>query len=294
MTRDASRTPVTDAREDMLASSARIASSARASSTRCRAWAGATKAPVSATRRAAEAYVERWEALGATPSDGLGDDLASMRPLDDAPSKLCVENAVYESDVFRKMHVELAWGDGGFEVLHVVMYPWAERAAPVYAADAVGFGGRLSLCVVDCAPVTSDLSLPETYEDVGGRMLEETLKLGVARRELPEWGRAILGPLCLCVGPRADETASRDVDAFFDYAYKLHDAHCELAKAPELVLESGSTRALDAQVRFCDRQLENEKTRRALERAFGVDVADRYMREVLFDVTTSTPRSRPL
>ena len=216
--------------------------------------------------------------------------MTSMRPGKDAEAKLSVENAVYESDVFRKMHCELAWGDGGFEVLHVVMYPWAERAAPVFAADVVGFGGRVSLCIADVAPVTRDLSLPKSYVDALAPELERALGDGSTRRELPDWGRAILGPLCLCVGPKVGDDARADVDAFFRYAFKLHDANCALASAPELILPSDSSVALDAQVRFCERQLENVKTRRALERAFGVDLTDRYMRQVLFDVTPSTPR----
>ena len=254
------------------------------------AWRGAERAPEgSTTRRAAEAFVARWEAAGARAS-ALPAAMTSMRPGKDAAAKLSVENAVYESDVFRKMHCELAWGDGGFEVLHVVMYPWAERAAPVFAADVVGFGGRVSLCIADVAPVTKDLSLPRSYVDALAPELERALGDGLTRRELPDWGRAILGPLCLCVGPKVGDDARADVDAFFRYAFKLHDANCALASAPELILPSDSSVALDAQVRFCERQLENVKTRRALERAFGVDLTDRYMRQVLFDVTPSTPR----
>jgi phycocyanobilin:ferredoxin oxidoreductase len=41
-----------------------------------------------------------------------------------------------------------------------------------------------------------------------------------------------------------------------------------------------------AHTRFCDKQLENDKTRRVLEAAFGKEVARRYMREVLFDLMT--------
>lgn len=257
------------------------------------AWRGAACAPEgSVTRRAAEAFVARWEAAGARAS-ATPAALTSLRPSEDAAAKLSVENAVYESDVFRKMHCELAWGDGGFEVLHVVMYPWAERAAPVFAADVVGFGGRVSLCIADVAPVTRDLSLPKSYVDALAPELERALGDGSTRRELPDWGRAILGPLCLCVGPKVGDDARADVDAFFRYAFKLHDVNCALASAPELILPSDSSVALDAQVRFCERQLENVKTRRALERAFGVDLTDRYMRQVLFDVTPSTPRAPP-
>ena len=254
-------------------------------------WRGSEEAPMGTTRRAAEAFVARWEAMGATPSASLEPELASLRPREGAEANLRVENAVYENETFRKMHCELAWGDGGFEVLHVVMYPWAERAAPVFAADVVGFGGRVSLCIADVAPVTADLSLPKMYEDALTPELERALERGLVRRELPDWGRAILGPLCLCAGPKVDDGAQSEVDAFFEYAFTLHDAHCELASSTTLRLPTEDDSALVAQTRFCDRQLENVKTRRALERAFGPELTDRYMRRVLFDVTSSTPRS---
>jgi phycocyanobilin:ferredoxin oxidoreductase len=35
--------------------------------------------------------------------------------------------------------------------------------------------------------------------------------------------------------------------------------------------------------RYVDKQLENDKTRRVLEAAFGPELAERYMREVMFD-----------
>jgi phycocyanobilin:ferredoxin oxidoreductase len=38
-----------------------------------------------------------------------------------------------------------------------------------------------------------------------------------------------------------------------------------------------------AHARYCAAQLSNDKTRRVLERAYGEEDADRYMREVMFD-----------
>jgi phycocyanobilin:ferredoxin oxidoreductase len=251
-------------------------------------------APEGVIRDAAEAFVERWRASGATPSASIDASMVSLRPREGAEAKLYVENAVFESETFRKMHCELAWGDGGFQVLHVVVYPWAERAAPVFAADVVGFGGRISLCIADVAPVTEDLSLPPMYVDALKPLLDETLRGdGLSVRELPDWGRAILGPLCLCVGPRVGLTAEEETARFFDYAFQLHDRAAELASDASLALPPGDDSALRAQIRFCDLQLRNQKTRKALERAFGPEVADAYMRDVLFDVTVDTPTAPP-
>ena len=38
-----------------------------------------------------------------------------------------------------------------------------------------------------------------------------------------------------------------------------------------------------AQARYCAKNLENDKTRRVLEKAFGAEAAERYMREIMFD-----------
>ena len=51
-----------------------------------------------------------------------------------------------------------------------------------------------------------------------------------------------------------------------------------------------ATRArLAAQTFFCEKQLENDKTRKALERSMGAERTDRYMTQVLFDVNEWTP-----
>ena len=38
-----------------------------------------------------------------------------------------------------------------------------------------------------------------------------------------------------------------------------------------------------AHVRYCERQMENAKTSRVLQSAFGEDFAKRYMSEMMFD-----------
>ena len=141
--RDARRRAGGDARARRRFASTATARGGRAPRRRNSRGRGAACAPegLGDAARRGRRFVARWEAAGARAS-ATPAALTSLRPSEDAAAKLSVENAVYESDVFRKMHCELAWGDGGFEVLHVVMYPWAERAAPVFppppAADVVG------------------------------------------------------------------------------------------------------------------------------------------------------------
>ena len=69
----------------------------------------------------------------------------AVAPDGDPATRIRIENLCLQTDAFRKMHLEVAWGLGGLEVLHCVIYPWAEVSAPIFAADLVAFGGRVTL-----------------------------------------------------------------------------------------------------------------------------------------------------
>ena len=45
-------------------------------------------------------------------------------PDGDPATRIRIENLCLQTDAFRKMHLEVAWGLGGLEVLHCVIYPW--------------------------------------------------------------------------------------------------------------------------------------------------------------------------
>jgi len=209
-----------------------------------------------------------------------------------------------QTDVFRKMHLEVAWGLGGLEVLHCVMYPWPDVPCPIFAADLVAFNGRVTLGIADASPVAPDLALPDAYVEVSASLRAQMLALcaAIEPRPLPEWGLAILSPAaCVCVGPpKEDAEYQHQAVAFSGYARGLHAAHLDLAAAAAVAASvpadegasqygSGPGARLAAQVQFCEKQLLNDKTRRVLERSMGSELARRYMTEVLFDVTVETP-----
>lgn len=50
-------------------------------------------------------------------------DIADPAKGEEAYPRLLVENRVYSSRVFRKLHLEVAWRQDGLQVLHGVMYP---------------------------------------------------------------------------------------------------------------------------------------------------------------------------
>jgi hypothetical protein len=236
------------------------------------------------------------------PSDLKSIDATSASG--DPATRMRIENLCLQTDLFRKMHLEVAHGLGGMEVLHVVMYPWAEVAAPIFAADVVAFGGRVTLCIADVSPTALDLSLPEHYlaaaKDAKAAMLLRCPE--IEPRPLPEWGEKILSPdACVCVGPpKEDAETNAQATAFAGYAMALHDAHVAWVSDEAFdanpwndVHGAGVAERLAAQARFCIEQLRNDKTRKALERSMGKGMTDRYMTEVLFDVTCEKTQLGP-
>ena len=150
-------------------------------------------------------------------------------PDGDPATRIRIENLCLQTDAFRKMHLEVAWGLGGLEVLHCVIYPWAEVAAPIFAADLVAFGGRVTLCIADASPCADDLSLPRQYVDAARALRRSMLTScpAVEPRPLPDWGVAILSPeACVCVGPpKEDFPAQTQTRAFVKYLESLHGVH---------------------------------------------------------------------
>ena len=101
----------------------------------------------------------------------------------------------------------------------------------------------------------------------------------------------------VCIGPpKEDFDKQKQAAAFCEYAFELFREYVQFVDAIEIEGNEknqkygGSTRdRLSQHVLFCEKQLENDKTRKALERSMGVERTDRYMTQVLFDVTEGTP-----
>jgi hypothetical protein len=101
------------------------------------------------------------------------------------------------------------------------------------------------------------------------------------QRKVPEWGKAIFSPLCVCMAPKD----GKELAGFMKYAVALQRAHIMLASLLQPV-EEGSQKheeILEAHRRFAEKQMENKKTLRVLEKSFGPDWSGRYMRDLVFD-----------
>ncbi len=187
--------------------------------------------------------------------------------------RLTIQNRCYQSTVFRKMHLELARVGNGLDILHCVMFPRLEYALPMFGTDLVGGRGLISAAIVDLSPV---LGLPLEYQEAMDTTRKAHTFSGV--RQLPEWGN-IFSEYCLFIRPDGPE----EQDRFVQVALAYLDLHCQLAQTainnPDL-----NTQVWAGQAKYCNRQQENDKTRRILEKAFGPAWAERYLQTVLFDL----------
>ncbi|NMG58313.1 phycocyanobilin:ferredoxin oxidoreductase [Geitlerinema sp. P-1104] len=190
--------------------------------------------------------------------------------------KLVIENRCYQSREFRKMHLELAKVGKNLDILHCVMFPHPTYPLPMFGTDLVGGRGQISAAIVDLSPTTADLTLTSDYRND----LEALPTLDFSQvRDLPDWGD-IFSDFCLFIRPANEGEEQQFLQRVTDYL----NVHCQRAITSEPVTGDALAQVRAGQLYYCNKQRQNDKTRRVLEKAFGEAWAERYMTSVLFDL----------
>lgn len=193
--------------------------------------------------------------------------------------KLIIENKCYQTQHFRKLHLELAKVGQNLDILHCVMFPRVEYDIPMFGADLVGGRGQISAAIVDLSPTHLDRSLPLAYQ----QQLQPQPQLQFSQpREIPTWGD-IFSEFCLFIRPTTPEEETQ----FLQIVTQYLKVHCEYAIAQNPISEEQKLEIIAGQQRYCTQQQQNDKTRRVLEKAFGEEWANNYMTTVLFDLAKS-------
>jgi phycocyanobilin:ferredoxin oxidoreductase len=191
--------------------------------------------------------------------------------------RLIIENHCYQAPQFRKLHLELARIGNAIDILHCVMFPNPEYALPIFGADLVGGRAGISAAIADLSPVNGDRTLPQNYQAALSQL--DTYPF-TQPRELPPWGN-IFSDFCLFVRP----TTPAEEDAFLEHAQSFLTLHCQFACATTpLNSPIEVAKVWAGQQHYCQQQQQNDKTRRILEKSFGLEWAERYMTTMLFDV----------
>lgn len=189
--------------------------------------------------------------------------------------KLVIENRCYQTQHFRKLHLELARVGQTLDILHCVMFPRVEYDIPMFGADLVGGRGQISAAIVDLSPTHLDRSLPLSYQQ---QLQPQPQQYFSQPREVPTWGE-IFSEFCLFVRPTTPEEEAQFLQVVTQYL----KVHCEYAIAQSPLSEEQKLEMIAGQKHYCTQQQQNDKTRRVLEKAFGQDWANYYMTTVLFD-----------
>ena len=195
--------------------------------------------------------------------------------------KLVIENLCFQTPQFRKLHLELAQVGNGLDILHCVMFPNPEYALPIFGADIVGGkAGAVSAAIADLSPANTERSLPKEYDQA----LAALPKLSFSQpRALPEWAD-IFSEFCLFVRPMGEA----EEKAFLQRVRDFLTIHCQIASAAKpMTSDRDVAGAIAGQQYYCEKQQQNDKTRRVLEKSFGAEWADRYMTTMLFDFVAS-------
>lgn len=189
--------------------------------------------------------------------------------------KVTIENHCYQSPQFRKIHLELARVGTSLDILHCVMFPRSEYALPMFGCDIVGGRGQISMAIADLSPVSANRQLPLAYQTALKALPPAEFS---QTRSLPDWAD-IFSEFCILIRPSSVDEES----AFRQRVAQFVEIHCQQAVKLSPSTPSEQAETLAGQRYYCAQQLQNDKTRRVLEKAFGEDWAERYMTTVLFD-----------
>jgi phycocyanobilin:ferredoxin oxidoreductase len=192
--------------------------------------------------------------------------------------KLIIENRCFQTPQFRKLHLELAQVGSNLDILHCVMFPRPEYALPMFGADIVGGKNGISAAIADLSPLNEQRVLPDTYSQALAALPNHEFS---QPRDLPDWAD-IFSDFCFFVRPGNLE----EEQWFLERVTGFLTVHCKLAVQAQPVTPQEKEEIVAAQDYYCDKQQQNDKTRRVLEKAFGNEWAERYMTTVLFDSPT--------
>ena len=193
--------------------------------------------------------------------------------------RLTIKNRCYQTPQFRKMHLELAKVGKNLDILHCVMFPNTTYPLPMFGCDIVAGKAGISAAIVDLSPTSGDKTLSEDYQNLLSNLGKPSFS---ETRDLPPWGD-IFSPYCLFIRPADKEEEILFLNRVRDFL----TIHCQIAIESHPVSAKEKLVYFEGQKNYCLQQQQNDKTRRVLEKAFGVEWAENYLNSVLFDLPVS-------
>jgi phycocyanobilin:ferredoxin oxidoreductase len=216
----------------------------------------------------------RWDALPELTPLPIAPDLEDISGSMDGEA-LFIRNDLRRCRGYRKLHLETARLGAGLQILHCVFFPDPRFDLPIFGADVVASRAGVSAAIADLSPVG-----PQLPEAIAAALRQRRNPPYSQPRDLPEWG-SIFSPFVRFVRPvgaEEEEWFLADVALFLE---RLTEA--ARAARPQPFDAPSTIARYQSQLGYCVQQKQNDKTRRALEKAFGSRWATRYIEELLFD-----------
>ena len=183
---------------------------------------------------------------------------------------MTLRNECLTSHTFRKVHIEHATCAGDLEIVHHVAYPHTTHDIPILGIDMISKKGYPTMAIADISGAS-----PWSLTDAVYRTQRHHSMHIYKRRDLPDWGKPIFSASCVFLdapNPLVFQLYVKDLlEVYLQYAATQHPSHLNRAKRTH------------EQHLYCTHQLQNDRTRTVLQKAFGSELADGYMREVMFD-----------
>lgn len=189
--------------------------------------------------------------------------------------RMTLENELRVGEKFRRMHVETGTTEDGFQVLHCVITPDPALAMPIFGCDVVRRGTTTTMAITDVSPVgsTNGDDLRQQVRHLRGKMITHPIP-----RPVPEWGKAIFSPECLCITPRTPT----DMVQWIHYTLAVHRAFLRAVKSAKPASDTDRRAAVNSISRYATHQRRNEKTALVLTKHYGREWTERYLQTMLF------------
>lgn len=219
----------------------------------------------------ADSILDSWNEHFELKEIEIPEEFGRIEKSSDGEEDVYIENYVWETEKFRKIHLEVAQMKSGLDILHTNMYPRYEYDLPIFGADIVASSKSVGAAIVDISSIKEDRSLPESYkilDIVSDRDFEKDKKM-------PEWGD-VFSEYCVFVSPTEEE-----YDKFVNIAFTYLNYHCAISN---ITKPDGNVQEnYEGHKHYCEKQRQNNKTRGVLKNIFGDEFADKYISEMLFD-----------
>jgi len=194
--------------------------------------------------------------------------------------RLQIENRVYISRVFRKIHIEVAARQDGLQLVHLAMFPRTQFCLPILIIDLDLNQNGAYYGFADSTSVQFNRSLPVVYSNTV-RQIQSCYNYSFS---FHKWGKNIFSPLCI----NAKLSSVSEVNCFIEYICSFLRLHLEVARFMKSVNfgEQGMIEEIFVcQRHFCEHHHKDKKTSVFLANSFGKIKAAKYIREFMFDLS---------